>query len=142
MKEKVLAVLITALIVSSIPCFAFAVSETDIPISDEKSLEYTHASTVSSTLIISDSGKAKPAAVIMGLPGGTTKLSVTMYLQRYLNGVWETVQKWSKSTTANHLSISKNKVVTKGRYRTHSVFKAYSNSKVERIEKNSKSVSY
>ena len=142
MRKRVWVVMVVTLIMASIPNFVFAGTEIDIPIDGEISVEYAYASNVAVTLTISDSGTAKATSSIQGLPGTATRLSVTMYLQRYSNGTWETVQKWNKSTTANILNLSKSKIITKGEYRTHSVFKAYYNSKIEKIEKNSKLVKY
>lgn len=142
MKRDLLIMIVTIIIVAMVPCIAFADAELDIPVDEEISEEYSYASTVSSTLTVSNNGKAKSRAVITGLPGTTTKLAVTMYLQNYSDGSWKTVKHWSASTTLNSLQLSKSKTVSKGKYRTHTVFKAYHNSGSERIVKNSKTVNY
>lgn len=125
-----------------VPCFAFANAELDTPVEEVFVDEYSYTSTVSTTLTISNTGVAKPRAVITGLPGTTTKLSATMYLQKYSGGSWQTVQSWSDSSTSNSLSMSKNQTVSHGKYRTHTVFKAYHNSSSETITKNSGTVTY
>jgi len=124
------------------PCFVFASVELDSPVDEVFVDEYSYTSTVSTTLTISNAGVAKPRAVITGLPGTTTKLSATMYLQKYSGGSWQTVQSWSDSSTTNSLALSKSKTVAHGKYRTHTVFKAYRNSKSEQIIKNSGTVTY
>ena len=140
MKNRIICIAVSLLIMM-VPCFAFGGTELDTPIEEGLVDEYSYTSTVSTTLTISNTGVAKPRAVITGFPGTTTKLSVTMYLQKYSNGSWETIQSWSSSTTLNSLTLTKSKVVSKGKYRTHAVFKAYRNSSSEQIVKNSGTVS-
>lgn len=141
MRKGIMSIAVS-MFVLLIPCFAFADAELDVPVGDEIVEEYSYTSTVSTTLSISDAGTAKPRAVITGLPGTTTKLSATMYLQKYSNGSWQTVQSWSSSTASNSLTLSKSKAVSHGKYRTHTVFKAYHNSNSEQIVKNSGTVTY
>lgn len=141
MKKRIICIAVS-LLTLLVPCFAFADTELASPVDEVFVDEYSYTSTVSTTLTISNAGVAKPRAVITGLPGTTTKLSATMYLQKYSGGSWQTVQSWSDSSTSNSLSISKSKSVAHGKYRTHTVFKAYHNSKSEQIVKNSGTVTY
>ena len=141
MKNRIICIAVSLLMVM-VPCFAFAGTELDAPIEEGFVDKYSYTSTVSTTLTISSTGVAKPRAVITSFPGTTTKLSATMYLQKYSSGSWKTVQSWSDSSTSNSLSISKSKSVAHGKYRTHTVFKAYNNSKSEQIVKNSGTVTY
>lgn len=119
------------------PCAIFAGNELNVPIDKENVVEYVYATTTSTTLSINNGKNAKAKVSITGVPGKTTKLSATMYLQKYSNKSWKTVQKWSESSTLNSLMISRHRDVTKGKYRVHAVFKAYRNSNVEEIIKNS-----
>lgn len=141
MKERIICIAVS-LITLLVPCVAFANAELDTSVDEVVVDEYSYTSTVSTTLTISNAGVAKPRAVITGIPGTTTKLSATMNLQRYSNGSWQTIQSWSDSFTSNSLTISKSKTIAHGRYRTHTVFKAYRKSKSERIIKNSGTVTY
>lgn len=141
MKKRIICIAVSFLTLL-VPCFAFADAELDSPVDEVFVDEYSYTSTVSTTLTISNTGVAKPRAVITGLPGTTTKLSATMYLQKYLGGSWQTVQSWSDSSTSNSLTISKSKSVARGKYRTRAIFKAYHNSKSEQIIKNSGSVTF
>lgn len=141
MKERIICIAVS-LLTLLVPCVAFANAELDTSVDGVVVDEYSYTSTVSTTLTISNAGVAKPRAVITGIPGTTTKLSATMNLQRYSNGSWQTIQSWSDSSTSNSLTISKSKTIAHGRYRTHTVFKAYRKSKSERIIKNSGTVTY
>lgn len=141
MKERIVCIAVS-LLTLLVPCVAFANAELDTSVDEVVVDEYSYTSTVSTTLTISNAGVAKPRAVITGIPGTTTKLSATMNLQRYSNGSWQTIQSWSDSSASNSLTISKSKTIAHGRYRTHTVFKAYRKSKSERIIKNSGTVTY
>lgn len=141
MRKRVISIVLSMLILL-IPCFSYANAELDAPTGEKIMEAYSYTSTVSTTLSINDTGVAKPRAVITGLPGTTTKLHVTMHLQKYSNGAWKTVQSWSSSTASNSLTLSKSKNVSHGKYRTHTVFKAYHNSSSEQIVKNSATVTY
>lgn len=141
MKERIICIAVS-LLTLLVPCVAFANAELDTSVDEVVVDEYSYTSTVSTTLTISNAGVAKPRAVITGIPGTTTKLSATMNLQRYSNGSWQTIQSWSDSSTSNSLTISKSKTIAHGRYRMHTVFKAYRKSKSERIIKNSGTVTY
>lgn len=140
--EKRIISIVLSMHILLIPCFSYADADLDAPVGEKIMEAYSYTSTVSTTLSISGTGLAKPRAVINGLPGTTTKLHVTMQLQKYSNGSWETVQSWSSSTASNSLALSKSKNVSHGKYRTHTVFKAYHNSSSETITKNSGIVTY
>ena len=136
MEKRIISIVLSMHIIL-IPCFTYANAELDAPTGEKIMEAYSYTSTVSTTLSINDTGVAKPRAVITGLPGTSTKLHVTMHLQKYSNGTWKTVQSWSSSTASNSLTLSKSKNVSHGKYRTHTVFKAYHNSSSETITKNS-----
>lgn len=141
MKKRIICIAVF-LLTLLVPCATFANVELDAPVDEVFEAEYSYTSTVRTTLTINNAGVAKSRAVITGIPGTTTKLSATMNLQKYSNGSWQTVQSWSDSSTSNSLTISKSKTIAHGKYRTHTVFKAYRNSKSERIIKNSGAVAY
>jgi len=89
------------------------------------------------------SGTATVSGKITGIAGQTTKTSVHLYLQQYKSGSWQTVKDWTSTGSTMSRSLSKSKSVTKGyKYRAKAVCQAYVGSKVEKVTKYSKTVSY
>lgn len=94
-------------------------------------------------LSISDSGTALVKGTVTGISGKTTKLSCHLYLQRYQNSKWSSVEDWSGSKSANSYILRKTKTVTEGyKYRTKAVFRAYAGSNSEKVTRYSSTVKY
>lgn len=94
-------------------------------------------------LSISDSGTALVKGSITGISGKTTKLSCHLYLQRYQNSKWSSIEDWSGSKSANSYILKKTKTVTEGyKYRTKAVFRAYAGSNSEKVTRYSSTVKY
>ena len=80
---------------------------------------------------------------ITGISGKTTKLSCHLYLQRYQNSKWSSIEDWSGSKSANSYILKKTKTVTEGyKYRTKAVFRAYAGSNSEKVTRYSSAVKY
>ena len=88
---------------------------------------YISNATVS--LTISNSGIATSTARITGFPGITTRVTITMTLQKrggFLNLFWNDVATWSQSFNNHSGTLSQNISVGKGTYRVRASFTAFS----------------
>lgn len=103
-------------------------------------LNYNNASV---TLSISNTSIATVNGRITGIAGRTTKMTMTLYLQRYENGVWKTVSKWQKESTTNLLTLTKTKEVSSGyKYRAKASCYAYAGSNGEHFNMYSSQTTY
>ena len=102
---------------------------------------YEYADDIISSLSI-NSGTAELRCSASGSSKVVTKISATMYLEKYNNGKWPVAGNWSKSKDGNILTFSKTASVTKGLYRVRTVFTVYSGSKSETITRYSSDVRY
>jgi hypothetical protein len=97
----------------------------------------------SALLGISSTGVATVTGAIYGMSGTTTKTTVHLYLQRYVNGAWEDVDDWVSSGETANRTLTKEKQVAKGyKYRTKASCYAYSGTKSEHVTKYSATVTY
>ena len=95
------------------------------------------------SLNISASGNATAGGTITGIPGTTTKCSITLYLQRYEDGDWEDVAMWTDSANAVSLTLTRPLGVDSGyKYRTKAICYAYSGSQMEYVTKYSSEIIY
>lgn len=120
-----------------IPVSISAVSEensSDISLDISNQVKYQYVDSVTTTISVND-GIASARAQIRDVDGDSTKLSCTLYLQKYSNGAWGNIQHWSSSTQNNTLSMLRTHSINKGKYRTKAVVKAYKGSKYETIIK-------
>ncbi len=102
---------------------------------------YEYADDIISSLSI-NSGTAELSCSASGSSKVVTKISATMYLEKYDNGKWPVAGNWSKSKDGNIFTFSKTTSVTKGVYRVRTVFTIYSGSKSETITRYSSNVRY
>ncbi len=92
---------------------------------------------------ISESGTATVSGTIDGYAGKTTKTSINLYLQKYTDGSWVNVEKWSKTKNSKSCSLTKTKSVSKGyKYRAKAVFRAYAGSNSEKVTRYSSTAKY
>lgn len=135
---KRFAVILTAVFMLSI-CMLVPASAAVIDDPEEAS-NYSNAT---AGLSISDSGTALVKGTITGISGKTTKLSYHLYLQRYQNSKWSSIEDWSGSKSVNSYILRKTKTVTEGyKYRTKAVFRAYAGSNSEKVTRYSSTVKY
>ena len=62
---------------------------------------------------------------------GSDSISVTLHLQKYKNGAWETVKTKTQSTTDDSLKFSMTKLVTAGKFRAKAVVTVKQGGKTE-----------
>ena len=106
---------------------------------------YSYTNNTSTTLSVSGSGTATALANINGYSGTTTKVAITMTLQKkggLLNLSWNDVTSWSQTFNSHSGTLSKTYSVSSGTYRVKAVYVAYSGSNSETITSYSGEVKY
>jgi len=93
---------------------------------------YNYTSTTTTNLNIS-SGVASCRSYIMGYNGTTTKIEITMTLQKKTLLWWSTVETWTTTVNSYYGSFNKSISVGGGTYRVKAVYKVYSGSNSETI---------
>ena len=92
-------------------------------------------------LSISSAGEATATAQLIGIPGVTTQVSIFMYLERYSNGSWTSVNSWYQSYDSYIGTLQKSAFVSSGYwYRVKASYYAYSGDDSEHIVQYSGSV--
>lgn len=130
MFKKILSVVMVVVLCCSLGSTANAQS---ISTSDSSvQPRYSYTSTVSTTLT-SSSGNARCGTSVLGYDGITTKIKITMTLQKKTLLWWSKVETWT--TTANDYvaSIAKTVSVDSGKYRVKAEIVTYSGSASESI---------
>lgn len=96
------------------------------------------------TLSISGSGVATGTSKITGYSGTTTKVHITMTLQKkgFLGLFWTDVSQWSQTFNNYYGTLSKTYNVSGGTYRVRAVYVAYRDSSSETITAYSSEVHY
>lgn len=134
--------LITMTLLATLMLSACIVSATNLNEDTEQiGMRYKYIERVSVGLSIKD-GAAKITTEAKDVDGDTTSMRCTATLQKKSGDSWKKVSSWSKSTQSNVLSLSKTKVVSKGKYRVKSVVNAYKGSDYETVTKYSETVTY
>ena len=95
-------------------------------------------------LLISGSGVATCTSSLTGYSGTTTKVTITIYLEKkgFLGLYWSDVTSWSQTFNDYRGTLSKDYTVGKGTYRTRTVFTAYKGSASETVTAYSSQVKY
>lgn len=111
--------------------------------SDEQQISpyYNYTQSNTASLKISNSGTATCYSTITGYPNLTTKIKLTMYLEKKTLWWWSEETNWTSTVKGYYNSLSKNYSVTSGTYRLRVVYTVYSNSSSETITGYSKEVS-
>lgn len=95
---------------------------------------YEYVKTVTVNLDISDDGTATATSKITGYSGTTTKVYITMYLERKEDGKWKTVESWSDSAASYRLTLEESVDVDSGyTYRVRASCQVYAGSNYEFI---------
>lgn len=102
---------------------------------------YAYASNAGAGLKITN-GTARCTSEIYGIAGTTTKIEITMSLQKKTALWWPDVISWSTTTTNIYPDIVETTTVSSGTYRVKTVFKVYSGSQYETITVYSQEAKY
>lgn len=132
MFKKILSIVMVAVLCCSLGLTANAQSIS----TSESSVQprYNYTSTVSATLVNS-SGNAKSSVVVDGYIGTTTKIKITMTLQKKTLLWWSETESWTTTANDYFASISKTVSVKSGKYRVKADIVVYSGSASESITK-------
>ena len=126
MRKSIVTLALAICVLLSFSTSAFASTESETPpVGITPFWSYT-SSTVE-TLSISASGTATGTAKLTGYQGTTTKVITYLYLERYANGSWSTVQSWSQTDDSYRATLQGTYNVSKGyKYRVKASYYAYS----------------
>lgn len=102
---------------------------------------YEYANIVTATLSKSN-GKAVCNANVIGYNGTTTKIKITMTLQKKTLLWWSTVDEWTTTVNSYQAVFSKTRAVNSGKHRVKVCAIVYSGSNSETININSATVEF
>ena len=120
---------------------AFSVNAVDIvaPVDEEIIDEYAYTVSVSANLSINSNTATCRSTVYAN--SYVTKIALTQYLQKKVNGSWTNIKTWSKTVNTYVISYTNTKSsLSSGTYRTRTVAKVYKNSSYETVSSNSSTV--
>ena len=137
MKNVISLLSILGVLISSVPMMPNAVNvnaSTEYVIMDTAQPMYLYASNATSTLTINN-GTAFCESTLSGT-NDVTRIEATQYLEKKTLFWWSDVNSWSKTSYSKSLNMSNTEHnVGSGTYRLRTVFKVYSGSNSEEIEK-------
>lgn len=151
MWKKILSMVLCSVILCSavITVSAQGFSEDELTVSEfigkeiEISPFYVYTKNIKTDLSIS-SGQASMTAYANGIPGTTTKVQITMYLEKkgLLGLYWSEVVSWTQTHSNYYGTLSKKFSVSSGTYRLRAVYVVYSGNASETINDKSKEVKW
>ncbi len=134
MFKKILSVVMVVVLCCSLGLTTNAQSVSKSETSNDSSVQprYSYTSSISTTLTNS-SGKATCGTVVKGYSGTTTKIKVTMTLQKKTLFWWSEAETWTTTVNDYYLSFYKTVSVNSGKYRVKADIVVYSGSASESI---------
>lgn len=87
-------------------------------------------------------GSASCYSEITGYSGITTKVKITMYLEKKTLWWWNEITSWTKTANVCHTTLSKKYTVSSGTYRLRVVYTVYSGNSSETITVYSNEATY
>ena len=137
MMKKIISVMLAFayMLAAAIPAFA----EADY-IGDYNPTKYQNISYIAPALSIS--GGAASCKTSVGGRTGTTKIEITMYLQKKIKNDWTNITKFNGEKKSQSYTLSKTTSVGKGVYRIKSYVSVYRNGSSESDTAYSKTASY
>lgn len=140
--KKPMGIVLVILLCSLLPInnLAYANSQSS-EAKDPLSIDWVYANQISTSLYISSSGEATATGQLVGYSGVTTEVWIFLYLERYSNGSWTTVNSWYQSFNSYRGTLQKSTFVSAGYwYRVMASYYAYSGGDYEHIGEYSNSV--
>ena len=122
----------SVLMLLSLSAIAHAQGYVDVNTSSVIQPYYEYTSYNKANLDISG-GQATCESTISGYSGITTKVTITMYLEKKTLWWWSTQASWTGTFNSYRGALSKNYAVGGGTYRVRAVYVAYSGSNSETI---------
>lgn len=129
--KRIIALIILINLAIGISTISFA--DTEKARETNKMARFTNTESVTVALAVK-SGKAVCRTDVSG-KAGTSKITITMNLQKKNNGSWNTIRTWSGTKKSRYCSLSKSENVGRGTYRVKSVVVVYKGSSKETITK-------
>ena len=127
--KRFVGILLAIISLFSVSAFAL---EVDAGVSEVMPCyEYVRKATASLDI---SGGTADASAKVMGYPGTTTRIYITMYLQRNEDGAWKTVKSWSGSSSSYSFELNKSAGVESGyTYRVRASCQVYAGTDCEYV---------
>jgi hypothetical protein len=141
MKKKTISCIAVLLVIFS--TLTMPATATDEALEPQAESRYVDTSIFAVSLPINSYGKTSPYSCVIAYTS-STKIYMSMALQRYSNGYWSDIRNWSSSGNGE-LTLSKSYYVTSGYYyRTKATASLYtsSGSFIEQITRYSEAVYY
>ena len=134
MFKKILSVVMVMILCCSLGLTANAqsISKSETPNNSSVQPRYSYTSSVSATLTNSN-GKATCGTSVNGYVGITTKIKITMTLQKKTLLWWSEAETWTVTVNDYFASIYKTVSVNSGKYRVKADIVVYSGSASESI---------
>lgn len=134
--KKILSCLAALLICCSFG--SITLSAASIPNDNAASPCYVYTDQITTVFGISD-GEASCTTTIYGIPGTTTKIVVTQYLEKKNGNSWDEVTHWTDTFENWWCNFTNPYTITEsGTYRLRSEAKVYSGTKYENVDITSK----
>lgn len=134
--KKILSCLAALLICCSFG--SITLSAASIPNDNVASPCYVYTDQITTVFGISD-GEASCTTTIYGIPGTTTKIVVTQYLEKKNGNLWDEVTHWTDTFENWWCNFTNPYTITEsGTYRLRSEAKVYSGTKYENVDITSK----
>lgn len=103
-----------------------------MPAVASESIEVSPASLQKSTCNLTISGMTATASCDVRAVSSDS-ITVTLYIQKYKDGVWDNVKSQTQTTTSDKLSFSMSKLITAGQFRAKAVAVVKENGKQQRL---------
>lgn len=91
-----------------------------MPVAASESVEVSPASLQKSTCDLTISGMTATASCDVRAVASDS-ITITLYIQKYKDGVWDSVKSQTQTTTSDKLSFSMSKLITAGQFRAKAV---------------------
>ena len=131
--------LMLMMVISLFSAFSVNAVDIDAPVDEEIIDEYAYTVSVSANLSINSNTATCRSTVYAN--SYVTKIALTQYLQKKVNGSWTNIKTWSKTVNTYVISYTNTKSsLSSGTYRTRTVAKVYKHSSYETVSSNSSTV--
>lgn len=140
--KTVIGIILALAICLMMPCNPlFYVSAEAMSVDVPPSTDWAYINRTLTNLSISSAGQAAATAQLIGIPGVTTEVWIFMYLERYSNGTWSSVDSWYQSFNSYCGTLQESTYVTSGYwYRVKASYYAYCGDVYEHVIQYSSSV--
>lgn len=142
---KVVTTILLALLFSMIVPFSplLQANSEALFVNAPPTIQWDYVYQTMTNLSISSSGQATSTAQLVGVPGVTTRVGIFIYLERYSNGAWTSVNSRYQSYLSSNGTLQRQTNVPSGYlYRVKASYYVYCGSNYEHITQYSNSIYY